>query len=532
MLQGSDLGAAAIVEMARLDDRPGTEVRPLPDIKQWSRVPLLQASDETLKFVVPATWKPGVFACRVTVGGAASEPLLLNAPDPWWIQGDEGEAASPGGWLRVLGKSLALGGQSMARLEPEHGEPLVLRPAAADGFCLRFDLPATLPTGPYTVRVHNGSGGNAAWRTAGKLRIEAAPVIPEKTFSVLDFYGPDAEQKMRDTLVKYNQPLDRSEGIQAALKKAKDHGGGIIYFPPGRYLVKGPLVIPERTRLEGEGTGLVTLWWGSGHFNLDGGGPQGRALVDEPKPPQTLIYGPDFELEDLSLYLPLQYEQGIVADRRLRMSRVRVRIDHYWLVEGRGNGVVARLGRNAQVTDCDILAKGDGIVPGQYALLAHNTVRANKSNTPLGGSRSGDRRRQSFREHGPDRLSEHRRLRPQYLLRPQPPGKSLRPAGRLLLHVRRRRRGLPGRHRRSRRDTADAGGRSHVSQLGAGKERSLAAVGRVHSRRARSRSVARRHRESRPVVGDRPPAGYAARRHFSRHDRPLQRPRADRRQSI
>ena len=45
----------------------------------------------------------------------------------------------------------------------------------------------------------------------------------------------------------------------------------------------------------------------------------------------------------------------------------RVRIDHYWLVQGRGDGVVARLGRNFQVTDCDILAKGDGLVPGQYS---------------------------------------------------------------------------------------------------------------------------------------------------------------------
>ena len=388
MVQGSDLGgASAVVEMARLDDGPATAVGPLPEIKQWTRAAVLQASDETLKFVVPADWKPGVFAYRITAGGATTEARLLNAPDPWWMQGDEGESASSGGWLRVLGKSLALGGQSTARLEPEHGDPIVLRPKTADSFCLGFVLPMTLPTGQYIVRVHNGSGGNPGWRVAGKLRIAPAPTIPDKTFSVLDFYGPDAEQKMRDTLVKYNQPLDRTEGIQAALTKAKDNGGGTVYFPPGRYTVKGPLVIPERTRLKGAGTGLVTLWWGSGHFNLDGGGPQGRALVDEPKPPQTLIYGPDFELEDLSLYLPLAYEQGVVADRRLRMSRVRVRIDHYWLVQGRGNGVVARLGRNSQVTDCDILAKGDGIVPGQYALLVKNIVRANKSNTPLGGSR-------------------------------------------------------------------------------------------------------------------------------------------------
>ncbi len=76
-----------------------------------------------------------------------------------------------------------------------------------------------------------------------------------------------------------------------------------------------------------------------------------------------------------------------MADKRLRMMRVRVRIDHYWLVQGRGDGVVARLGRNFQVTDCDILAKGDGLVPGRFGVIAHNRIAANKCNTPMGGSR-------------------------------------------------------------------------------------------------------------------------------------------------
>jgi hypothetical protein len=91
-------------------------------------------------------------------------------------------------------------------------------------------------------------------------------------------------------------------------------------------------------------------------------------------------------MEDMSLFLPLDYEQGIVSERRLRLSRLRIRIDHYWLVQGRGGGTVARLGGNAQVTDCDILAKGDGLVAGQYAMIAHNRISANKSNTPMGGS--------------------------------------------------------------------------------------------------------------------------------------------------
>jgi hypothetical protein len=324
----------------------------------------------------------------VTAGGGSSEPGLLNAPDPWWAQGDEGDAATPGGWLRVMGKSLATGGRSNVRLEAETGAPIDLQTKSSSDYSLRLDLPADLKPGTYTVQVHNGAGGDAAWRSPGKMRIVPPVAVPTAVFSVLDACGPNAEKEMRDSLIKYRQPIDRTDGILAALKKAKENGGGIVYFPPGRYTVKGPVEVPAHTVLRGAGEGIVTLWWGTGHFNLDGGGDQGRARTDEPKPPQTLIYGPDFGIENMSLYLPLDYGQGIVADQRLRMSHVRIRIDHYWLVQGRGNGTVVRIGRNGQVTDCDILAKGDAIVPGKFSLIARNRVASNKCNTPMGGSRN------------------------------------------------------------------------------------------------------------------------------------------------
>jgi hypothetical protein len=385
MVSGADLGGVnAVVEIARLGDAP----HPLHngDPMEWTRVPVLQGSEETLKFVVPAAFKMGVFDCRVTVNGAKDE-VKLNMPDVWWIQGDEGDSATPGGWLRIMGKSLNLLGAGDVVVVDGKTKPLHLQPVG-DAYSLRVDLPATMTPGHYRLSVHNGAGANEGYGQPVDFQIIPARVAPTNVYSVLETYGPDAVTEMRQkTLVKYNQPLDRTEGILAALKKAKDNGGGIVYFPAGRYTVKGPLVIPEHTILRGEGEGLVTLWWGTGHFNLDGGGPQGRAKIEEPKPPSPLISGPDFAIEQMSLYLPIDYEQGIIADNRFRMDHVRIRIDHYWLVQGRGNGVVARLGKNFQVTDCDILAKGDGLVPGQYGLITHSRIMSNKSNTPMGNSR-------------------------------------------------------------------------------------------------------------------------------------------------
>ena len=536
MLHGSDLaGTAATVEMARLEDADAAGAsKPADkavDTKAWTRVPVLQGDEQTLKFVVPANWRPGVYACRISAGGGASDVLLLNAPDPWWVQGDEGDAASPGGWLRVMGKSLVLAGPAVARLEPEKGDPVVLKPAGADGYCLRFDVPADLPSGRYTVRVHNGSGGPAAWREAGKIDVRPAPVFPPAVYSVLETYGPDAVKQMRTTLVKYNQPLDRTDGIQAALKKAKDNGGGVVFFPAGRYTVKGPLVVPPRTVLRGEGEGLVTLWWGAGHFNLDGGDARGREKVDGPKPPPVLMYGKDYAIEDLSLYLPVDYEQGIVADDRLRMTHVRVRIDHYWLVQGRGNGTVARLGRNAQVIDCDILGKGDTLVPGRYNLIARNKISSNKSNTPMGSSRELIVEDNQFVSMDPTAYQNISGL------------------GRNIYYARNKHEALYA-HQSDfsftfdagtgsylggvtrRRKQADARGRTRLPQVGGRAERRLAAVGGLHPRRPWCRAVARHSFKQGPGVGDRPAVRRRAGRDQRRVDRELQRPGAGRRQPL
>ena len=327
LLQGSDFSAAT-VEAARLDDPPPHGPARAADIEQWTAVPILQASDCSLKFALPANWKPGVFACRVKDRQAALAPasaaVLLNAPDPWWIQGDEGGQATPGGWLRVCGKSLSFGRPGIARLEPETGEPTLLQPVAADGYCLRLNLPADLKTGRYAICVHNGFGGDAAWRLAGTIEVVPPIAWPKKVFSVLEPYGPNAEAEMRKTLVKYQAIPDRTAGIQAALKKAKANGGGIVFFPPGRYGIKGPIEVPPQTVLKGEATGLVVLWWGAGRFNLDGGGDEGlaRSGGKNSGPPANLIAGPAFGIEDMSLYFPLEHQTCIAAGDRFRMRRI------------------------------------------------------------------------------------------------------------------------------------------------------------------------------------------------------------------
>jgi hypothetical protein len=62
-------------------------------------VPVVQASEGSIKFVLPAAQPAGQW--DVSVDGSA--PFTLNAPEPWWVMGDRARTATPGGWLRVFG---------------------------------------------------------------------------------------------------------------------------------------------------------------------------------------------------------------------------------------------------------------------------------------------------------------------------------------------------------------------------------------------------------------------------------------------
>lgn len=389
LLRGGGFGTQPVVEFARLDD--GDPAAANQPALTWVKLPVLQPVDDALKFVIPADTRPGVYVCRVVANGAQSAPVLLNRPDVWWLQGDAGPGATTSGWLRIFGKCLGSDAAGVrVRLVAAGGTSVALRVEAADSWSLRCPVPADVAPGSYTVRLHNGQGGAGAWSEAGTATVTAPAPWPTTSYSVLEPYGPDAVRDMRRTLVKYGQPVERTKGVLAALAKAKANGGGIVYLPAGRYHLDAPLDVPPRTLLKGEGMGVVTLWWGNSKFNLDGGGDKGLAKEAEPEPPANLISGPAFGIEDLSLYLPLAHRTGIDGFGEVRLRRVRVRVDHLWALDGnkRPEGLVARLGRNFEVSDCDIIAKGQGLAPGEYGLIARNRILAGKVPCPLGGARA------------------------------------------------------------------------------------------------------------------------------------------------
>jgi hypothetical protein len=338
-----------VVELAPLENTPPGEppagpgpepaAAPIP-AASWQPQPLLRGDAESIAAVVPAAWPQGLWACRVKRGDAVSSPVGLNAPVAWWMQGDAGETATPGGTVRVFGHSLSFqaSAKPAAALRGDDGVVVMLTVTESTPYALTVQLPADAKPGSHRLWVHNGLGGPAGWRLAGTLAVAAPKPWKTDRFNVRDF-GPKPE-----------------EAILAAIAKAKANGGGVVSLPRGRYGLSKPLDIPDGVVLSGESRELVSIFW-----------------PDFETPPLHLVRGNNFGLENLSLYC--QNHRTVVSIEPKSdgafVRNVRIRANCYFMIERPGEPFrdrsgpksnrdigagIAVHGKNFEIRDCDVLA--------------------------------------------------------------------------------------------------------------------------------------------------------------------------------
>jgi hypothetical protein len=302
---GDSFGDNAQVAVARLaDGDAGSPPAKPPSAGPGVSAPPIQASAGSLKFVLPATLKPGLFSFTVTTP-AGKANVLLNRPVVWWVQGDGGTSASPGGWVRAFGKNLD-NASGLPVTIVLTGPKTVRLKATGDGFALKADLPRDLPDGVYRLFAHNGYGGPAGWAEAVTIAVRRAVPWPAKQYNVMDFGATGRGQ------------VDDSQAVQAALVAIDKAGGGVLFFPRGQYQLTQTLDIPRHVVLRGESRDHVSIFWPD---------------VAEPLPAQ--IKGTDsFGIEDLTFYCS-NYSRFLVGDAgpkaagNIKLRRVTVRADRY-----------------------------------------------------------------------------------------------------------------------------------------------------------------------------------------------------------
>ena len=378
LVMGDNLNEVASATVTRIPDQ-GSKLRQ----DQETPVEVIQASASSLKFVVPKEFAAGIY--RFTLAHARGALTgRVNLPTIYWIQGDLGDTVSPSGWIQLFGRNIVR--------RPERAQLLLLREGAATAASAKltkgdlwrgaFQVPDGLAPGSYQLRLFNGDGGDTEWVAAGAITISMPDPEPTESFDVRA-YGAIGNGK-----------LDCTRAVRSAIEAARAHGGGIIYFPRGRYLLSDTIVIPPGVRIQGERTDLVNLVW-----------------PDFTDPPAALIQGTShFSIEDVTIYASNHLhvisggyvlrdarspDAGDIAIRRVRIRASafrgqmdiettiqRMRDAHRIFPDG-GPDTIRLTGNRIEVSDCDILGSGN-------SLRLFKTVNAVISGNSLSNGRDGN----------------------------------------------------------------------------------------------------------------------------------------------
>lgn len=341
---------------------------------------LLQNTDSSVKVAVPSQLPSGQYL--VCLKNKAGETyLVLNAPSIQWMQGDNGESASPGGWIRIQGTHLSLGkdGQQANPEEAEQqetGREEAEQQAVGSAFAIVTDsagntaaypldeinensvslsVPETMAEGMYTVSVCNGFG--PVFSNTQTIRIEA-PVRDSwatEVFNVMDYATDTADGS---TYLDY--------AFHAAIDAAEANGGGIVYIPQGRYPLRDSYEIPDKVVIRGESAEKALLFWmpyewtagnlpesvlrARGAVILENltisGGRIGNLLTASGE--RTIVQNCRFHFYSMSGYATANDTPGNLNAQALINLEM-----------GEDNSDILRIsGKNVTITDCQILSSG------------------------------------------------------------------------------------------------------------------------------------------------------------------------------
>ncbi|HOE60839.1 MAG TPA: glycosyl hydrolase family 28-related protein [Kiritimatiellia bacterium] len=319
----------------------------------------VRATDDCVTFVYPKTWPLAAFDARV-VGGNGTAELRVNAPEVWWVQGDAGMRATPGGWLRVFGRCIGYDGKASLTLRDHTGKATTLAAGESGPYALRVDLPQSLQAGTFEITLRNGLDSRAVPVGAVEILAPREP-WPERVFDITA-YGAVA-----------NDFNDDTAAIRAALAALEQAGGGVLYVPRGRFGIQGELSLPPKTLLRGAGMALSQLYW-----------------LDEDNPVGALVSGTrDFGIEEIFLAAG-NIDQGILVVRpkegetwineNILLRRVRTRFLHTDTVPHEesfrrlsGGQSFSINGTYVRVIGCDFYSsKGSSGLGGRYLEVRDN----------------------------------------------------------------------------------------------------------------------------------------------------------------
>ncbi|MBO5197876.1 MAG: hypothetical protein J6B85_05060 [Lachnospiraceae bacterium] len=290
-------------------------------------IPLLQQNRQSFKFQIPEAFAEGIY----TLSLIGDEPLtiVLNEPKVRWMQGDEGETATPNGWVRLQGECLRINVDASPYLEltAEDGSITRLLPERIyDDYSVGFEMNG-LKEGSYQAVYSNGYAAGEC----GTLKIAPSPeeAWGKNIYNVTE-YGLSNESV-----------LDCTEALRALLEKAGAEGGGVLYFPRGRYHLTGCFHIPAGVILRGDGYRYTQLFW-TDEWRGEGIHENGRSKEWYPTllPEVMITADSDFAIENLEFAAGrigrlLRAGTAEKPAKNVRIDNVRVHVNAFAGINGR-----------------------------------------------------------------------------------------------------------------------------------------------------------------------------------------------------
>ena len=382
-------GAAALLAVVGMSNATKIELR--QGGGAWAAVDAIGVTKYGCTVTVPASFANAEFQVRADGG----EPFSANVARPWYSFGDSGSFATPGGWVRIVGEAINLGGgsgtPSVLRLEGGSGpaQELVAR-VDADGsgppgskltrWHAYFDLPASIAQGQYKISIAASKGA-----TFTPLATFIDPATP--SLATLNVSAP-LQWKSQIFTVNATQPgvgRDATAAVATALAAAAANGGGTVFFPTGQDFIKGPLVVAPGVILKGASRELVSVY-----FHEDNQTSAPPAYITSSKPGAWGVEGLTFYITAFAndiVRFPPGTNGGFFRHNRIRFNS-------YFCLEavtGKGSrgrntawphsvGTAVKLaGQNLFVTDNDIFSSGDvvstlnnGAAGATYMHIARN----------------------------------------------------------------------------------------------------------------------------------------------------------------
>lgn len=385
LVTGADLNEITSASIIRLPDQPAA-----PTQEPETSVEILQANPQSLKFVIPKDFAPGIY--RFTLNYAQGRLTgRVNLPTIYWTQGDLGEAVPPSGRIQLFGRNIIRQPSRAQLLLVAEADQAPIRSTLIKGDLWRgaFRVPDKLAPGFYKLRLFNGDGGDREFVDAGTIEVRLPDPEPTQMFDVRAF-GAIGDGR-----------VDATRAVKSAIEAANQNGGGIVYFPRGRYLISEGLVLPPGVSIKGERTDLVNLVW-----------------PDMASPPPALLQGSSrFSIEDITIYASnhlhvisggYQFRDLLLPDAAdIAIRRVRIRAsafrgqmdlettiqrmrDFHRMFQDGGPDTIRLTGNRVEVSDCDILGSGNSLhlVKATNAVISGNILTNGRNgNYLLIGSR-------------------------------------------------------------------------------------------------------------------------------------------------